>query len=377
MTRYLHSAIGLCLILALSCALVPIRARADDRGHAKSIRFDANPRFGPIGKVAWNSPGGSSVEINGLMARGEQVIWNGDLVKAAGDTSARVLLDSLGQVALRSGAQVRLATGSSKRDENFTQPVLIAALICGELAVNLQPDAVAYIEARGSVFSTTAGARFRIRILEGRPLIEMALGDVSIEQQRRARIKPRDVQVRPDGSFVEVATVGGVSTVPLNTKTNKRTANNRIRWMKSLEASGGRTFTLVAFRDTPIGTQTAPDETPVGTRGVKFEVVPSTLGRIQSPSTTTDSNGYVSYTFVAGGNSGTGQIIATIDHDTAQDPPDTVYEPYHRDFTIEKLGFWRLRTKILIAIAAVGVGCAIGCHPHGGPLKQQPPPTIP
>jgi hypothetical protein len=369
MIRYRHSAIGSCLILVLICALIPKPARADDGSQAKSLRLDATPGFGPIGKVAWNSLGGSSVEINGRMARGEQLIWNGDLIAAAGDASARVLLDSLGQVALRSGAQVRLATTIAKLDDNSTRPVLVAELVSGDLIVNLQQEAVAYIEAGGSVFSTTPGARFRIGVWEGRPVIEMARGDASIEQQRRTRIKPRDVLVQPNGTIVAVA------TVPLNTKTDKRT-QDRIRWMKSLEAGGGGRFTFVAFRGSPPGTQTAPDETPVGGRLVTFEVVPSTLARIESTNKT-DANGIVPYTFVAGGNPGTGRIIATIAPDSTQDPADTIYEPYSREFNIEKLGFWRLRTKLLIAIAAVGVGCAIGCHPRNGPIKQQPPPTIP
>lgn len=371
MIRYTHSAIGLCLILVMTCALVPKPARADDRGQAKFIRLDANPTFGPIGKVAWNSLGGSSVEINGRMARDEQVIWNGDLIEAAGDAGARVLLDSLGQVALRSGARVRLATTIKKLDDNFTRPVLIATLISGDLSVNLRHEAVAYIEAGGSVFSTTPGARFRIRVLEGRPVIEMVRGDVSIEQQRRPIIKPRDVLGK-----LFLPTVGGVSTIPLNTKTNE-TKGNKIQWMKSLAAGGGGTFAFVAFRGSPNGTQTAPDEKHVGKdRVVKFEVVPPTLARVQSTNITNDV-GIVPYTFIAGGNPGTGQIIATIVPDPTQDAPDTVYETYRRDFTIEKLGFWRLRTKILIAIAAVGVGCAVGCRTHNAPLKQQPPPTIP
>lgn len=366
MIRYTHSAIGLCLILVLTCALVPKPARADDRGQAKFIRLDADPTFGPIGRVTWNFLSGGSVEINGRMAREEQVIWNGDLIEAPGDAGARVLLDALGQVALRRGARVRLATTIKKLDDNFTRPVLSATLISGDLAVNLQQEAAAYIEAGGSVFSTTPGARFRIRVLEGRPVIEMVLGDVSIEQQRRTRIKPRDFQVRPDGSIVAAA------TVRLKTKTDKR-PKDRLQWMKYLEAGGGGTFTFVALRGSPIGTQAAPDEEPVRDRLVTFEVEPA-LGSIQPART--DARGIVTYTFNAGNNPGTGRIKATIERDP-RDPADTIYDTYYRDFTIEKLGFWRLRTKILIAIAAVGVGCAIGCHPHNGTIKQQPPPTIP
>lgn len=366
MIRYTHSTIGLGLIVLLTCALVPIPARADRRAKANFIRFDVTERFGPIGKVAWNSFGGSPVEINGRMARDEQLIWNGDLIEAAGDAGARVLLDSLGQVALKSRAQVRLATAISRVEDNVNHPVLIATLISGDLVVALQRDAVAYVEAGGAIFSTTPGARFRIAIRQGRPLIEMASGDVSIEQQRRTRIKPRDVTLRPNGAIVPIA------TVPLNTKTNKKT-RDRLQWVKSLEPAGGGTFALVAFSGSSSGTQTAPAEEPAAGRLVTFTVDPP-LGSIQ-PARTND-RGLVTYTFNAGRNPGNGRITATI-AGAPEDTADAVYEPYHRDYTIEKGGPWRLRTKILIAIAGLGVGCAIGCRSRSGILKQQPPPIIP
>lgn len=367
MIRYTQLNIGLCLILVLTCALVPIPARAHDGPEPKPIRFDATERFGPIGKVAWNSLGGSPVEINGRMAREEQLIWNGDLIEAAGNASAQVLLDSLGQIALRSRAQVRLATAISKLEDNVTHPVLIATLISGNLVVTLQRDAIAYVEAGGAVFSTTPGARFRIGVRQGRPLIELSSGDVITEQQRRTRIKPRDVTLRPNGDIVPVA------TVPLNTKTNKKT-KDRLQWMKSIEAAGGSTFAFVAFSGSPNGNQTAPAEEPVGRGRLVTFVVDPPLGSIQPART--DDRGLVAYVFNAGRNPGKGRITATI-AGGPEDPVDTVYEPYQRDFTIEKGGPWRLRTKILIAIAAVGVGCAIGCHSHSGPIKQQPPPSIP
>jgi hypothetical protein len=255
----------------------------------------------------------------------------------------------------------------TKLDDKLTRPVLVASLIGGDMVVKLQQEAIAHIEAGGSVVSTTPGARFRIGVLEGRLVIEMARGDVSIDQQRRTRIKPFDVQFRPDGTIVEVA------NVPLKTKANKAT-QDRVRWMKSLERGGGRTSTFVAFRGSPSAAQAAPGEEPVSGRLVFFEVVPPNLATIQPA--TTDARGIVTYTFNAGPNPGAGQIKATIKGDP-EDPPNTIYETYSRDFNIEKLGFWRLRTKILIAIAAAGVVCAVGCHPRNGPIKQEPPPTIP
>ena len=369
MIRHGHSAPGLCLVLLLTSSLTPKLAHAEDgsRNEDRPIRLYANATLGLIGKVMGNSLGGSAIRINGRLAHEEQTIWNGDFIEAPANPSANVLLDSVGQITLKSGAQVRLATTLTKPGDNITRPVLVASLLKGDMVVKLQQEAIAHIEAGGSVFSTTPGARFRIGVLEGRLAIEMARGDESIEQERRARIKARDVQVRPDGTIVEVA------TVPLKTKANKVT-QDRIRWMKSLEGGGGRTFTFVAFRGSPSGAQAAPGEEPVRGRLVFFEVVPPNLATIQPA--TTDARGIVTYTFNAGPNAGSGQIKATIKGDP-EDPQDTIYETYSRDFNIEKLGPWRLRNKILIAIAAATIVCAVGCHPRNGPIKQQPPPTIP
>jgi hypothetical protein len=356
---FLTSTLVASLIASLLCGVV----RGDGLSSGKSFRIRA-AAFAPIGKVY--SLG--ELSVNGRRVYGEQMIWGGELLQVSEDSRACVLLDSIGQVWLTRGAAVRLATQLSTPNGNTQRPVLIATLIVGDMTVSLQQGSLAYIEAGESVFSTTPGALFRIGVLEGRPLIDMARGDVSIEQQRRTRIKPRDVQVRPDGTIVEVA------TVPLNTKPNKRT-QDRLRWMKSLDPAGGRTFTLVASHVRLMSAQTAPDETPVRDRLVKFEVVPPNLGTIQAGKT--DARGIVLYTFNAGPNSGAGQIKATIESHP-EDPPDTTtYETYSRDFNIEKLGFWRLRNKILFAIAAGGIACAIGCRPRNGPIIQQPPPTIP
>ena len=366
MTRHLNRSVRLCLVLVLIPGLTSKVVRADCGSQDSSIRLFATAAYGPIGRFMWSLPG-SKAAINSRLADAEQAIWNGDLIEAPSGPSVYLSLDSIGQVTLKSGAQVRLATTLTKLDDNITRPVLVASLLRGDMVVKLQQEAIAHIEAGGSVVSTTPGARFHIGVFEGRLAIEMARGDVSIEQERRARIKARDVQVRPDGTIVEVA------TVPLNTKTNKAT-QDRLRWMKSLEGGGGGTFTFVAFRGSPTGAQAAPGEEPVRGRLVIFDVVPPNLGTIQPA--TTDAQGIVTYTFNAGPNAGAGQIKATIKADP-KDPKDTIYETYSRDFNIEKLGFWRLRTKILIAIAAAGVVCAIGCPPPKGPIKQQPPPTIP
>lgn len=368
MIRYTHSTIGLCLILVLTCALVPIRARADERAEAKLIRSDATERFGPIGKVAWNSLGGSSVQINGRMVPDEQVIWNGDLIEATGNAKPHLLLDSLGQIALRSGAQVRLASNISRRDDNDVHPVLIATLISGDLAVNLQQNAVAYIEAGGSVITTTPGAQFSIGIREGQPVIDTIRGTVSTEFQRPT-FKGRAARKGPGNVFVPVA------EGPVRAKTKSSKPVDTL-WSKLLPQTSSlrRTF---APRFVMVSNSRTQAEKPAALRLVHFEVDPPSLGVIIPTDKATETDGGVEVDFVAGPNQGNGTIRARIVPDPRQDPPGTDYQEYTRPVIVTRPGFFS-RNKLWIAVgaAAIVVTCVVAC-PKSKPLQQQPPPNIP
>src|SRR5437588_4231178 len=179
MTGPAHRAVGSCLILILIGSLIAKTARAEDGGrdHNKPIRLYATAAFGPIGSLAWNSPAGKAT-INGRLADGEQAIWNGDVIETTAGANVRVLLNSMGQVTLMS-ARVRLATSLTRLDDDdVTRRVLIASLTRGDMLVNLQQEAAAYVEACGSGYTSSRGASFRIGIREGQAAVDIVTGTV-------------------------------------------------------------------------------------------------------------------------------------------------------------------------------------------------------
>lgn len=131
----------------------------------------------PIGKF----------ESLGIMANDDRVapqaglIWGNEVLKVAAGTNAQASLDGLGQVNLRGGTQARLLSTTVNNDPQ--QRALAAVLLSGELAVELQPAAAAYVQVLKTTFAASRGARFRVAIREGRAVFDategagLALGD--------------------------------------------------------------------------------------------------------------------------------------------------------------------------------------------------------
>ena len=338
MLRHRHSAPGLCLALLLTGSLTPKLAHAEDRNRDEDrpIRLYANATLGLIGKVMGNSLGGGAIRINGRLAHEDQTIWNGDLIEAPANLSAYVLLDSVGQVTLRSGAQVRLATTLTKLDDTITRPVLVASLISGDMVVKLQQEAIAYIEACGSAYISSGGASFRISVRNGHPMVDAATGTVSLEAesgQINCAIRPVtiDANRRVTGSAAD------------STRVERRTAQN-------------------------INLQYICNGQPV--RGQPILVtLKKNIGRIGSQTITKptdDIEGVVTITFTAGPSPNSSDITANA--------VGSAVPQWTGHITIP--GFWTPRNKLLVAAAAAGVtSCIIGCKGNG-PIKQLPPPTI-
>lgn len=201
MTKHKCLRSGLCLMtmLALNLTSTAVYAAASTGNEERPIRLYAIETFGPIGRVGTSPLGNSTASINGRMVHCEQMIWNGDLIEAVADTRTRVLLDSVGQITLRGGARVRLATTFTTLDDNSHRSVLIASLAGGDMTVSLRPEAFAYIEASGSAITASGGANFRVVIREGRAVIDIANGDVRAESQDAQRVlKIRFVKPNPD-----------------------------------------------------------------------------------------------------------------------------------------------------------------------------------
>jgi len=186
-----HS-IGFTLILALLMTLVPARVRADNPPEVSSpLRLYASAHFGPIGRVTSNSLTGAAFAINDRIAQGDTPIWGGELVRALSDREVQVRFDGIGQVVLSKRATVRFATSRAAL-EDLSHEILVATLVEGAIAVRLDADSGAYVEAPGSTLVAAPGSRFNVDVHEGRATLTKLAGLVRSQDQP----VPQDVNIR-------------------------------------------------------------------------------------------------------------------------------------------------------------------------------------
>lgn len=183
--KHRNVALGLCIVIALTSCVAPGLARAS--GDDLPIRLYATASPGVIGNVV------GDLFINGRAGRGEQLVWEGDLLQARADWGASVLLDSIGRVTLGRGAIARLATSDLTRDDQTSGRVLVASLVMGEIDVKLDVGVSSFVQANGSAYASSDGASFRIGIREGRVVTSAMTGAVSVAiraPQRRYDVIP-------------------------------------------------------------------------------------------------------------------------------------------------------------------------------------------
>lgn len=175
-------AAALCGVIFLSVMLTPGLARANGGdGGDRPIRLYATASVGPIGRTANDAFAQGSLLINGRSAAAGQPIWSGDLLQSG--APARVTLDSIGAIRLSQGAIVRLATRRFTPHEGGEGFTLIASLAKGEISVQLEPAANAYVRAGGSEYAASEGAVFLATVRQGRASIAVNSGEVRREVQ--------------------------------------------------------------------------------------------------------------------------------------------------------------------------------------------------
>lgn len=375
MSNYATRPIGLLLLFVLAAGLYPNSAHADGDDHQKAFRLYATAAFGPIGSLYSSG----SVAINGRRTEGQQMVWGGDLIETLDDASAGVMLDAIGQVTLRNGAMVRLSTKPAGIDEDKSRHILVASLADGDMVVKLDNNATAYIEAGGSAYTTSWGASFRIGVLEGRVIIHESSGSVKIE--------PYEKQL----TFVTIQRLGSGSNFIRIPKTRVNLGTKQRRRIDGLAEKGSKPSTNRLISYTP-GITLTPGKTtqstqianPAADRMVRFSVDPPSIGQIVNAAdqvideAPTDSQGLVTVYFRAGDKAAAGLIKANILPNEEDLRDGIISEPYEREVSIRKLGFFRRnRNKLLIAAAAAAVTVVIVCCKNPKlPLQQNPPPDI-
>jgi hypothetical protein len=274
-------AAGLCGVIFFSVSVVPSSARtANGSPEDRPIRLYATAYVGPIGLISNDNLKHGSVMINGQSASSGQLVWSGDLLQSGAGARVSVSLDSIGAIRLSGGANVRLASRPFTQNDGTKAITLIASLAQGEISVDLDHTANAYLRAAGSLYSSSMGAAFLASVRAGSTSIAVKSGEVRREEQ----VGQHQYTIRPVG----------------------HDSNIRVK-------AGGLTRLQV---------QVLEDEKPVPGVAVLFALDTSgaiigLLGMGTLSGTTanvvTDSDGMAAVQFVARDSSGTSPISATVE----------------------------------------------------------------
>lgn len=269
----------LCALIFLS--VIPRSARAGSSSpEDRPIRLYATAYAGPIGWLSNDNLKHGSAMINGQSALSGQPVWSGDLLQAGAGGRVAVSLDSIGAVKLSGGAAVRLAARHFTQTDGTRVNTLIASLGQGEITVDLDHAANAFVRAAGSQYSSSVGAAFHASVRAGIASIKVKTGAVRLEEQAGQH----QYTIRPVGHGSNIRVKGGGLT--------------------------------------RLHVQVLEDEKPVPGVGVLFALdtsgaVIGLLGMGTLSGTTanvvTDADGMAAVQFVARDSSGTSPISATVE----------------------------------------------------------------
>lgn len=340
-----YAATGLLLIAALTTGLAPGLVFAGDNSvdQPRPIRLYATAGFGPIGAIKVNSLGEGVVAIDGRIAQGGELIWGGELIKVLAERTARVALDSIGEVTLARGAMVRIATAHASSDDAGYR-VLVASLAQGSIDVRLDAGAGAYVETAGSSFTASRGASFSVRVREERASLTTNVGLVRVQDQAI----PQDVNIRVVDELGRPVSSGSQLSV-------------RARSTRQVQVQ-----------------VTDKNDKPLSDLPVLFSLGNPCLGSLGLGALAgltlvqkTDKRGIAAVPLVAGAARCAASIVAKVEGTNASVSIQT---------SVQNATFWTARNTTLVSAAAagagVGIGIAVSNSGGGQPLTPVPPPTI-
>ncbi len=185
MTTRRSIAICLCGIMVLSVCLTTGLAGTGAGKHDadRPIRLYATGSVGPIGRLANGALTRGSLIINGHPAFAGQPIWSGDLLQSVAGARVYVPLESIGKVRLAGATTVRLAASRSSREDGASGLTLIVSLAQGEISVELEHSANAYMRLAGGEYCASQGAAFLASVREGQTSIAVKSGEIRDERQ--------------------------------------------------------------------------------------------------------------------------------------------------------------------------------------------------
>lgn len=305
--------------------------------------FNFATTVGAIGHV--ESVG--TIKINQMAVARDSLLMGSELIQAPDGTSARATLNGVAQVTLVGGSQARLMTQSVGGAEG--DRILAATLLSGGLVVQLDSSVAGYVEAAGSTYLASRGARFRARLLEGHAIFEMIegigfeKGEWSLNAQLVTDLVKKMTQGRAQGQSTSTGSRRyALRPVGLNSNLVVRAGSTRqIQVRVTNEEGRPATGVPVVFT---LGTSDAGGSL-VGSFGPL--VTANTSERIF-----TDPNGIASVNFVASDNVNTGSITATAENTNSS---------WDGQVNVLKVtpGFWAPQNAIP-AIATLGAAATIG-----------------
>jgi hypothetical protein len=341
-----YAATGLFLIVTLTAGLAPAPVSASDHNLDKErpIRLYASAHIAPIGTLRINSPIGGDVAINGRIPRGDELIWGGELIKVFPARTARVTLDSIGQVTLSRGAVVRFSSFRASHDD-AESGVLVASLVEGSIGVKLNAGAGAYVEAGASAFTASRGASFTVRVEEGRASLNTVAGVVGV----RSQAPPQDLNIRVVDDLGRPVSSGSQLSV-------------RARSTRQVQVQ-----------------VTDKNDKPIPDLPVLFSLADPCLGSLGLGALAgatlvqkTDKRGIAAVPLIAGAARCAGSIIAKVEGTNVSVSIQTRVQPNAR--------FWNTQNTVLVVVAVAAAGIVTGFLVSNSGSRQAitpvPPPGV-
>ena len=143
---------------------------------------------GAIGIIESNG----SVLINGREAKGLVTVWGDELVQASSE--ARIVFGALGEVKIGAGSSLQLKMENAKLHEAAGTQAFTAALLGGEMNVNLQSESGALVSSSNSEFTASRGADFKVNLQAGHASIQAGRGTV-LANAYSSPAKPTDNKI--------------------------------------------------------------------------------------------------------------------------------------------------------------------------------------
>ncbi len=226
-------------VLISALVTAPLRGVGAGAVAVESGEYEVEFPVGVIGMIETSG----AVIIDGRPSGRLENLLGGELIEARPGSSARLLLPSVGQVTLGSNAIARITSVAAGEEAQQKSHVLVASLLAGEMAVQLEAAASGYIQAGASSLLAYEGGSLQVAVRDGQALLSRVNGYVESLGTWMVRVPAEVVSQRANA-------VAAATTVPVS-----RTS-----------ADQEQHFSMAALGQLTLSRQPLPRRDPVSTR---------------------------------------------------------------------------------------------------------------